>query len=112
MPFDGSDQNRVVQAIDRMEALFEGGNRWIQGCAYNGYGRCLVGAAEIAVARDSPTLRQELFDCLSAALPSWMSARGCPNLLPIYNDNCASYAAIEQLLHKAREIAKEKVYAV
>lgn len=109
MPFDGSDQNRIVQAIDRMEAFFEGGNRWIQGSAYNGYGRCLAGAVEIAVA-DNPALRRELFDCLVAAVPSWVGAR-CDSLLPVYNDS-TNYAGIERLLHKAREIAKEKVYAV
>lgn len=115
MPFDGSDQNRVVQAIDRMEAFFDGGRRWIKGSVFDGHGRCLVGAVAV-VAMNDRDLRHEVWDCLAAALPPFLRAdfttQCVTSMIPVYNDSCASYAGIEKLLHKAREIAKEKVNAI
>lgn len=115
MPFDGSDQNRVVQAIDRMEAFFEGGRRWIKGQTFDGHGRCLVGAVHLVAPYDTG-LRVEICGCLVGAMPQRFSpgfgVSFFSSVLPLYNDSRASYADIESLLHKAREIAKEKVNAV
>lgn len=126
MPFDGSDQNRVVQAIDRMEAFFEGGRRWIKHRAINVRGdRCLIGAVDLAATDYETSIGVRR--CLAKALPPYPiknpyhSDGGDSPLywaflygqLPAYNDErTTTYADIERLLHKAREIAKEKVNAV
>lgn len=101
MPFDGRESNPIVQGIDRIEALFDGGARWCQG-AFNGPDNrhCLIGA--LYVIEPNSRARYRLERCLRLAVPE----RFCWHVIAFNDHPKTTFEDITLVLHKAREIAR------
>lgn len=102
MPFDGTEQNPIVQAIDQIEAFFDGGRSWCQGHFTDAFGRrCLIGAILEVV--PNIRVRQQLQRCLNLAVPE----RFMGNIVAFNDHHKTTFMDIQLVLAKAREIASK-----
>lgn len=101
MPFDGSESNPIVQGIDRIEALFDGGKNWCQGAFHDLHGRhCLLGAAQEV--EPNFRARQRLVRCLQRAIPT----RFQQNIARFNDSPKTTFEDVMVVLLRAREIAR------
>jgi hypothetical protein len=115
MPFDGKSNvwidhdpdavarslresaRETVAELDQLNALFEGGRRWIRKKECDGKGRfCLRGGMAHIAAGDYVRHYVKL---------AIRELAGPAMTIPAYNDNAPSFAAIAYVISRARELA-------
>jgi hypothetical protein len=115
MPFDGKSKVRVdhdpdamaqalreparetIAAFDQLDALFDGGRRWIRKKECDEKGRfCLRGGMAHIAAGDYVRYYLKL---------AIRELAGPSMTIPAYNDNAPSFASIAYVISRARELA-------